>query len=315
MEAFYLGVDGGGTRTRAVVAGMDLVVRGRGTAGPSNASRGSLAHVMEVIHEAIDDAIASAGMGQGDLHGICCGLAGVDASGLRGRFQWSLEKIFGYGRIQVTSDARIALAGATRGPIDDPAVILIAGTGAIAFGRNASGDEARAGGWGPLLGDEGSGFAIAREGLMAVVRELDGRGPATLLRASVLSAEGVGSPAELLQKLHRAEAWPSEMAAFFPLVLEAARQGDGQILPIFRRAGEELGLAVATVVGKLGMEAADFPVATVGGVFAAGDLILDPIRSVLGPVAPAARVVAAAYPPEIGAVRIAIAADMDASSS
>jgi len=311
VPALYVGIDGGGTRTRAVVAGEDLVVRGRGTTGPSNASRGSLAHVMEVIHEALDDALSAAGVGQAEIQGICCGLAGVEATGLRDRLQRGLEKIFGYGRIQVTSDAQIALAGATHGPVDSPAVVLIAGTGAIAFGRNAKGDEARAGGWGPLLGDEGSGYAIAREGLMAVVRELDGRGPATLLRTSVLSSEGVGSPAELLQKLYRADGGPSEVAAFFPLVLEAARQGDERCRQIFRRAGEELGLAISTIVRKLGMEETAFFVATVGGVFTAGELILDPIRSVLGPVAPAARVGPAAYPPEIGAVRIAIAADAE----
>lgn len=310
MPALYVGIDGGGTRTRAVVAGEDLVVRGRGTTGPSNASRGALAHVMEVIQEALGDALSAAGVGQAEIRGICCGIAGVDATGLRERLQWGLEKLFGDGRIQVTSDARIALAGATEGPVDTPAIVLIAGTGAIAFGRNTKGEEARAGGWGPLLGDEGSGYAIAREGLMAVVRELDGRGPATLLRTSVLSSEGVSSPAELLQKLHRAEG-SSEVAAFFPLVLEAARRGDEPSRQIFRRAGEELGLAVSTVVKKLGMEETAFPVATVGGVFAAGGLILDPIRSVLGPVAPAARIGSAAYPPEIGAVRIAIAADAE----
>ena len=309
MPALYLGVDGGGTRTRAVVAGEDLVVRGRGTAGPSNASRGSLAHVMEVIHEAIDDALEGAGVAQGDLHGICCGIAGVDASGMRDRLQWSLEKIFGFGRIQVTTDARIALAGAAEGPVDAPGIILIAGTGAIAFGRNGQGEEARAGGWGPLLGDEGSGYAIAREGLMAVVRNLDQRGPDTLLRTTVLSSEGIGTPAELLHKIHRPDGGPAEVAAFFPMVLDAARQGDPISLEIFRRAGAELGLAVATVARKLGMLEMEVRVATVGGVFAAGPLILDPIREALESRAPGAAVGPAAYPPEIGAVRIALAGD------
>jgi N-acetylglucosamine kinase-like BadF-type ATPase len=309
MPALYVGVDGGGTRTRAVVAGEDLVVRGRGTAGPSNASRGSLAHVMEVIHEAIDDALEGAGIGQGDVHGICCGVAGVDASGMKDRLQWSLEKIFGFGLIQVTTDARIALAGAGEGPVDAPGIILIAGTGAIAFGRNAKGEEARAGGWGPLLGDEGSGYAIAREGLMAVVRYLDQRGPDTLLRTTVLSSEGIGTTAELLHRIHRPDGGAAEVAAFFPMVLDAARQGDPISLEIFRRAGAELGLAVVTVARKLGMLEIGFRVATVGGVFAAGPVILAPIREILEPLAPKATVEPAAYPPEIGAVRIALAGD------
>ncbi len=309
MSALYVGIDGGGTRTRAVVAAEDLVIRGRGTAGASNASRGSLAHVMEVIHEALDDALSAAGVGQGDVRRICCGIAGVDATGLRERLQWGLEKIFGFGRIQVTTDARIALAGASEGPVGTPGIVLIAGTGAIAFGRNAKGEEARAGGWGPLLGDEGSGYAIAREGLMAVMRDLDGRGPDTLLRTTVLSSEGIGTPAELLLKVHRVDGGPSEVAAFYPMVLDAARQGDVLSLEIFRRAGAELGLAAVTVARKLGMLGDAFRVATVGGVFGAGALILDPVREALASVAPRATAGQAAFPPEIGAVRIAVAAE------
>ena len=308
MKRFYAGIDGGGSKTRAVICGADLVPRGRGSGGPSNPSRTPMARVLEVLHEALEEALAAAGLPAGDLRGVCCGLAGIEATGLADRLRAGLERSFVGTNVSLTTDARIALAAATAGPVGAPGVVLIAGTGAIAFGRNAAGKEARAGGWGPLLGDEGSGYAIAREGLMAVVRDLDGRGSKTLLRTTVLSSEGVHTPAELLQKL-QADSRPSEVAAFFPLVLDAARQGDEVSRAIFLRAGTELGLSVATVVRHLEMERETFTVATVGGVFESGDLILAPLREAIAPVAPGASVAPAAYPPEIGAVRLALAAE------
>jgi N-acetylmuramic acid 6-phosphate etherase len=310
VKRLWAGIDGGGSKTRAVVCGDDLIPRGRGSGGPSNPSRTPIARVLEVLHEALEEALASAGVRAEELRGVCCGLAGIEATGLADRLRAGLEKSFESTAVALTTDARIALAAATTGPVGAPGVVLIAGTGAIAFGRNAAGEEARAGGWGPLLGDEGSGYAIAREGLSAVVRDLDGRGERTLLRSTVLSSEGVHTPAELLQKL-QADSRPSGVAAFFPLVLDAAREGDEVSRAIFRRAGSELGLAVATVVRRLGMEREAFTVATVGGVFESGELILEPLRASIAGVAPGARVAPAAYPPEIGAVRLALAAERE----
>jgi len=301
----YVGLDGGGSKTRAVVAGPDLVPLGRGGGPPSNASRMSLSHILEVVQEAVAEALNGAGATLEDLVGLCCGLAGIEVSGMAERVQMALARSFRM-RITLATDARIALAAATQGPVDGPGIVLISGTGAIAFGRRTDGREARAGGWGPLLGDEGSGYAIAREGLSAVLRDFDGRGPATLLRSTVLTSEGVSAPSELLQRVLR-DSRPSEIAAFFPLVLDAARKGDEVALGIFQRAGAELALAVTTVVRELGMAGESFAVATVGGVFESGELVLAPIRSALARAAPRANLAPAAYPPEIGAIRIAIA--------
>ena len=311
--ALYVGIDGGGSKTRAVVAGRDLAPLGRGSGPASNASRTSLAHILEVVQEAVAEALNGAGATLEELRGLCCGLAGIEASGMALRLQMALTRSFQM-RITLATDARIALAAATRGPVDGPGVVLISGTGAIAFGRSAEGREARAGGWGPLLGDEGSGYAIAREGLSAVLRDFDGRGPGTRLRSTVLASEGVTVPSELLQRVLR-DSRPSEIAAFFPLVLDAARQGDGVACEIFQRAGDELALAVTTVVRQLGMEGEAFTVATVGGVFESGELVLGPIRSALAKAAPAASLAPAAFPPEIGAVRIAIAEEAKAGQA
>jgi N-acetylglucosamine kinase-like BadF-type ATPase len=268
---------------------------------------------VEAIEEAAADAAFSAGVKLEEIARFSCGIAGIESTGVTDRLVATLEAAWGKGRVLVSSDARIALAGSSDGPVDQPAVVLIAGTGAIAFGRGKHGGEARAGGWGPVIGDEGSGFAIARRGLSAVVRDLDGRGPHTQIRDLLFDSEGTRSPAELLQKIYRSEGGPADVAAYFPLVLRAAREGDAIARTILREAGEELALAAATVIQRLDLKGESFPVSMVGGVFAAGDILISPLRERLRAVAPGARLGPPAYPPEIGAIRLALAAEVRAA--
>lgn len=311
MDANYVGVDGGGTRTRAVVAGRDLVPRGRGASGPANAASNPVPRVVEAVREAVDDALSAAGVSHTSVACVSCGLAGVESTAAGTRLRAALEGVYGEGRVVVTTDARIALAGATEGPPGTPGVVLIAGTGAIAFGANPRGDEARAGGWGPIIGDEGSGYDIARRGLAAVVRSLDGRGPHTFMADALLLSEGTRSVLELVQKLNRAGEGPRDVGAYFPIVLSAARRGDSSARSILEEAGEELALAAVTVVKKLEMAHESFLVAATGGVFSAGELILSPIRRRLAAEAPHATLGPPAHAPDIGAIRLALA--MEAS--
>ena len=300
----YVGVDGGGTRTRAVVAGADLAPLGRGASGPANVASTPIARVVETVREAIDDALSTAAVPASEITLISCGLAGVDGTGSAARLRGALEAVYGSGRVHVTTDARIALAGALDGPPGSPGVVIIAGTGSIAFGLGPDGEEARAGGWGPLIGDEGSGYAIARAGLAAVVRYLDGRGPRTRMSEVLLSAEGTLSGLSFVQRLYRAGGGPADVAAYFPVVLDAARAGDDVALQILRDAAGELALAVRTVLLRLGLLSEPVSVATVGGVFAAGDLILAPLRAGLPKTV---RLGPPAHAPELGAIKLAIA--------
>lgn len=299
-------MDGGGTRTRAVVAGEDLVPMGRGASGPANAATRPLPLVVETVLDAVSDAAASAVVTAAHAEGVGVGLAGVESAGLAAPLTAALEEHLGVGRVLVTTDARIALAGASPGDPEGPGVVLIAGTGAIAYGRGRDGSEARAGGWGPLLGDEGSGYAIARQGLAAVVRDLDGRGPKTAIRKFLFESErGVHTLEQLLAKVYRSEGGAGDVAAYFPVVLAAAKAGDAEAHQILAEAGRELALAAVTVIRKLALEKEIFPVSTIGGVFAAGDLLLQPLAAALHAVAPGARLGPPAHPPEIGAIRLA----------
>ncbi|MFI5181553.1 MAG: BadF/BadG/BcrA/BcrD ATPase family protein [Thermoanaerobaculia bacterium] len=307
MTSLFIGVDGGGTHTRAVVADATLTIRGRGSGGPANAATRALPRVVQAVTDAVTDAAEHAGIEPSTATAVVCGLAGIEAAGIGPRLTAALEELYGRGKVLVTHDARIALAGALEGPVDGPGLVLIAGTGAIVFGRGTDGTEGRTGGWGPVLGDEGSGYVIARQGLAAVVRDLDGRGPRTRIRDFLFASEGMKSSDELLQRIYRADGGPGDVAAYFPIVLKAAREGDGEALRILGEAVEELALAVITLVRKLRLEKETFGIATVGGVFSAGALILEPLNAHIRTVAPMARLHPPAYPPEIGAVRLALA--------
>lgn len=307
MKPLLVGVDAGGTRTRAVVCGPDFAPLGRGASGPANAATTSLPVVLESLTEAIDDALASAGGSREDLARISCGVAGIEGPGARKRLLPPMEAAFGEGRVLLTSDMRIALAGALPGPVDSAGLVLIAGTGAVAFGRNDDGLEDRAGGWGPLIGDEGSGYEIGRRALSAIVRDLDGRGARTLMREALFASEGTRSPLALLNKLYRQGIGPADVAAYFPMTLDAARKGDPIALEILNDAGRELGLAAVTVLRKLGLTQASVEIAMVGGVFTAGEAVLRPLRETLFAAARSARLVRPARPPEIGAIRLGLA--------
>ena len=307
MEPFFIGIDGGGTRTRAVVARKDLAPLGRGASGPANAATRPLPRVVESILEAASDALAAANLRDLAPEIVAVGLAGVDSIRDSQPLLKALEAVFGKGRVLLTSDAEIALSGAAHDRFDAPAVVVIAGTGAIAFGRDERGTTARAGGFGPILSDEGGGYAIARQGLVAVVREIDGRGPPTAIRELLFSTGGVSTLTELLERIYRSEGGAADVAAYFPVVLAAARGGDAEARRILAEAGRDLALDVVTVVKKLGLESVSFPVAAIGGVFAAGAFVTDSLTESVRQAAPLARVGPPAHPPELGAIRLALA--------
>lgn len=296
-----VGVDGGGTRTRAAILD-DGRVLGEGTAGPSNPLRVGIANGASAIREAIDKACAGALIHRGDLTAAGIGLAGVRRKDIRTRMREVLIETLGIKNIELMTDGDIALYGATDG---GPGIVVISGTGSICCGVNRQGKHVYAGGWGPVAGDEGSGSWIARRALQAVAHASDERGPQTTLTAAACAYFHVVTPDDLATAIYAPTITNDRIAGFSKLVIEAARGGDPVAINILTEAGRELGKAAATVVRKLKMEQERFQVAFVGGVFAAGELVIAPLREEITRVARKAFISAPMFSPTVAAGRLA----------
>jgi N-acetylglucosamine kinase-like BadF-type ATPase len=205
--------------------------------------------------------------------------------------------------LMLTTDADIALAGATD---CQPGVVIISGTGSIAYGMNQAGEHARSGGWGPTLGDEGSGYDIGRRALSAAMAAYDGRLPETVLTRRICDYFQIESPTELPKVVYSDQREAIRLAPLSQLVEQAAREGDQVAQDILREAGEELARAVVAVIERLDMQQDSFLVCYVGSVFKAGDLILAPMRQIITEVAPRAELRQPLFPPAIGAVKLAL---------
>jgi N-acetylglucosamine kinase-like BadF-type ATPase len=296
-----LGVDGGGTKTRAVVADGEDRILGEGVAGPSNPLRVGVAEAAVAVREAAERACAAAGVRRVELSAAEVGLAGVKRADLRARMKDALSGL-GPAALEVVTDADIALYGATGGGVG---LVVIAGTGSNCCGTNARGRRACAGGWGPVAGDEGSGSWIARRGLSAVARATDGRGARTPLVEAACDYFKVTSPEDLSLAIYAPNMTNQRIAGFARHVIEAARRRDPISRSILREAGRELGHAAGTVIRKLRMQRERFRVGYVGGVFTAGELILAPLREEVLGVAARAELAPPALAPAEAAARMA----------
>jgi len=273
MRQLVVGVDGGGTRTRAVVLNGATIL-GEGAAGPSNPLRVGVANGATAIREAVDKACAAALIHRDDLVAAGVGLAGIRRKDVRVRMHDVLVQTLGIKNIELVSDGDIALYGATDGR---PGVVVISGTGSIAVGMNRQGKRMYAGGWGPVAGDEGSGSWIARRALQAVARATDGRGPKTSLTQAACEFFQVATPDDLSTAIYAPTITNDRIAGFSKQVIQAARDGDEVAREILEEAGKELGKAAVTVIHRLKMDHERFQVAFIGGVFAAGELVTQPL--------------------------------------
>ncbi|HKX27787.1 MAG TPA: BadF/BadG/BcrA/BcrD ATPase family protein [Blastocatellia bacterium] len=301
---FWLGVDGGGTHCRAAIMDDSGIVLGEGRAEAANFLRVGLESAIRQIKNSVDEACRKAQIEPSQITAACIGLAGVSHPDHHRRMLAALKEVLPIPEITLETDARVALAAATG---NQPGVVIIAGTGSIACGINARGRFARAGGWGPAIGDEGSGAYIGRRALEAVVMAYDYRGKPTGMMDPVLRHFGVTSPPELPPVIYDS---PTEVmdkiAQLSKVVVQAAQEGDQVACEILQDAAEELARAAIAVIEQLRMENDSFRVAYVGGVFEAGELILARLREVIQKVAPKAEIARPLDPPVIGAVKMSL---------
>ncbi len=302
---YFLGVDGGASKTAALVVDENGNALGRGLSGGSNHLRVGIEVATRNVERAVNIALVEAGIAIRNVEYAYCGIAGSDHPLHRQKVIDALQIFFPRGNFIVDTDARIALTGAVG---FGGGIVIISGTGSVAFGRNDAGDEARSGGWGPTLGDEGSGFWIAREGLSAIVRAHDGRGFATGMTDLLCNDYAMCSPDDLPKFVYAATTHVDDIARYGKLVIEAAQMNDDVAREILARGGSELAECVLAIARKLHMTDSEFPVAYVGGAFHAGDLLLNPMRLRIQRDAPRASLVPPSHSPVEGAAMMAMRA-------
>lgn len=283
MSPLFGGVDGGGSKTLVIVVDAQGRERGRGVAGSGNSAAIGIERAVGAIRAAVTQAAEAAGRPL-PLHGMWIGLAGVDRPDAHAALLPHLRPLAE--AVRLTNDAELPLA-ALEGGIG---VALIAGTGSIALGRDAHGATARADGWGHILGDAGSGYAIGRAGLRAVARAADGRGPTTTLLDLVLRHWSLSRPYDLIGRIYP-EGDKAKIASLAALVLRAARDHDEIARRIVRHAADELARTALHVGAALDLTDGRLPLALAGGLLVhAPDLRAMVLRRVrhrrpVGPVA------------------------------
>ncbi len=300
---FYLGVDGGGTKTHIALLSPSGKVKSEGFAGPANPLRVGVETALGNIVKAVNEACDNGGVSRLDIVAATLGLAGVRRSDLRQRVRERFIESVGIRNTTVITDAEIALYAITGG---GPGLVVIAGTGSICLGKNENGETAISGGWGPLAGDEGGGVGIAQTALHSVAKASDGRGIATTLSERASEYFRASGPENLIVAIYSPQVDNSRIAGFAQFVVEAAKEGDAVAMNIMQEAGSELGLAACAVIEKLGLAKTKVPIGCVGSVFKAGKLLTKPMIETVRTIAPKAFLAEPKMPPAHAAAFMAM---------
>jgi N-acetylglucosamine kinase-like BadF-type ATPase len=296
-----LGIDAGGTKTVCQLANDRGDVIAEARRGGANLQAVGELEVEKVLHDVMEETL-----GDRDVVPavICLGIAGVDrpddASVVRG-----IMKRIGYkARVLVVNDALVALEA---GAPDRPGVVVIAGTGSISYGRNAQNESARAGGWGYVLGDEGSGYWIGRAALRAVLREADRRGPQTKLTNLLLSHFHVPRAQDLIYQVYHGNLRPTAIASLAQSVHLAFKEGDSVAIGILRAAANELESSALSVARRLDLVGERFPFVLAGGIFKAVPWLHEELERRLMLASPGSETTLLNVEPAAGAVHLAVA--------
>jgi N-acetylglucosamine kinase-like BadF-type ATPase len=304
--AYYLGIDGGGSKTTCAV-GDEVSLLAKFTAGPSNITRVGESRAREALQRAIREACAAAHIAPREVRSACVGVAGAGREENAAAVRDIVAEIIS-GEIEVVGDMQIAQAAAFG---DRPGVIVIAGTGSIAYGRDAEGRTARAGGWGFSISDEGSAHWIGAAAVSALLRVTDqsedpeATAEASLLFGEVKAAWGLRS----LNELASAANGGSRFAKLFPAILAAADAGDALARRVLAQAGIELAQLAAIVVRRLFAEHnGNLPsalLAMAGGVFRHSPTVREVFRDAVRKIDPRLEVNPQLVEPVAGALQMA----------
>jgi N-acetylglucosamine kinase-like BadF-type ATPase len=303
-----LGFDGGGTKTECVLADEAGNILARGRSGPSNPARvgteRALANLQAAALDAFLHAAAEAQAGhtssQPSFSAVVAGLAGAGQPEIAEKMRSWLERGFPGASLRVCTDLDIALAAAG----DGPAIILVGGTGSAVIGRDAKAQVVRAGGTGPLLGDEGSAYDIGRRAIRAALRDLDQTGYDSAFGKQILRQLGCSGWPAVQQRVSTAadEVFPR----VFPVVAVAADAGDKTARMLLTDAARDLAGLVKVVVARLDLGETDFLLAKTGGIFGRSAFFDAKLDELLRETAPRARLGPLPIAPAEAAARLAL---------
>jgi len=293
---YVLGIDAGGTKTVGLLAEETgrVVAEARGT-GANLQTHGELE--VEKVFDGILEELGS----RGKIAAVCLGIAGVDRPHDEEVIRGILRRLGYRETARVVNDAAIALVA---GASERAGIVILAGTGSIAYGADRAGNTARSGGYGFLLADEGSGYWLGHQALRAAVRSADGRGPRSLLADLVFESLGVGSVAEMVPVVYEKGLPKFRIAAHAGLVQKASDRGDAVATALLEEAALELSLAARAVAARLSLGEGPYRVVLAGGVFKACPTLPARIEACLR--LPGAELVPLRVEPAQGAVTLAL---------
>ena len=296
---YIIGIDGGGTGTVGILTTETGRCLAQVQSGPSNYHVVGESKTQAVLKNVVGALCEKAGIPSTRAIHFCLGMAGLGRAEDRKIIGRICDELgIGENRI-LTHDAHIALVGGTE---KQHGIIVISGTGAIVYGINADGKEARASGWGYLLGDEGGGYDIAIKGLRAVARAADGRGRPTELTNRILSALELNAPSDLIRWVHAASR--DAIAQLAKIVLDTARSTDTIAEQIVDEATDELVCATSSVIEQLEFDEM-FDIVLSGGNLIHQPMFADKLRQAFARIAPSASVHLPKHDPAYGAVLLA----------
>ncbi len=302
MQSLVIGIDGGGTKTRALLADEHGERLAEAIGEGSAVRPGQVARSASVIGDVARRVLEIGGAAEGKPRVLCVGVAGVGRKSERQALYEAVAAQQIADEVVILTDFTVAIDDAFG---DGPGVLLIAGTGSSAFGRGPAGNTARCGGWGPVIGDEGSGGWIGRRALSVIAAAADGREPETALTGAVLTATECGEASDLIR--WAASATPGTLATLAPVVIHVADAGDLRANSIISMAVEELALHVRALARQLFTdERASVPVALTGGLLAKGSSFRKRLEHRLKTAVPGAHLSGDEVDAARGAVRNAV---------
>jgi N-acetylglucosamine kinase-like BadF-type ATPase len=297
---YVLGFDGGATKTDCVVVDTGKTVRGQGRSGPANPMRVGFGGALAAVSEAGRLALQNAKVPLEEVAGLCAGLAGTGQVEAARKMKRLLSEEYSGRAVHVCTDLDLTLEATGEGP----AIVLVAGTGSAAVGRDAEGRIARVGGHGALLSDEGSAYDIGKRAAIAELREFDRNGVITTFGAKILKELSVDDWQEFIMRVY---AVPDEVfPRIFPVVARAADEGDSGARELLQMAAADLAWLVNDLVDRLSLRTQKFLLVKSGGMVNRCQYLDERLDQRLRDVAPQAQFGALAMTAAEAAARIAL---------